>query len=106
MTPSTPPAPAAHALWVRLSHGLLAASLATLVFSGLEILMVHPLSGGHFRRHLVPNRAQRSLAHLTREVRDHLRLVIPPAGRRSASGRACRSAGCSTPRACGRRHVS
>ncbi|HTX23327.1 MAG TPA: cytochrome b/b6 domain-containing protein [Steroidobacteraceae bacterium] len=33
---------AGHARWVRLSHWILAASVLTLVFSGFEILMVHP----------------------------------------------------------------
>lgn len=33
---------APHASWVRVCHGLIAASLFTLVFSGVEILMVHP----------------------------------------------------------------
>lgn len=160
MTRDTPaPPPGGHALWVRLSHWLLAVSVLTLIGSGVEILMVHPrlywgevgndlttpilelpisrnhrhggwtaptaffagadapvsasrtfeifnqngwgrslhflaawglvavgaiylgiaLAGGHFRRHLVPGREQRSLARFTREVRDHLRLVIPPA---------------------------
>jgi thiosulfate reductase cytochrome b subunit len=33
---------AGHAGWVRVSHWVLAASILTLVFSGFEILMVHP----------------------------------------------------------------
>jgi thiosulfate reductase cytochrome b subunit len=31
-----------HATWVRISHWILAASVLTLMFSGFEILMVHP----------------------------------------------------------------
>jgi thiosulfate reductase cytochrome b subunit len=31
-----------HALWVRIAHGIVTASVLTLVFSGVEILMVHP----------------------------------------------------------------
>lgn len=31
-----------HAFWVRLTHATAAASLALLIFSGVEILMVHP----------------------------------------------------------------
>jgi len=31
-----------HALWVRISHWIVTASVSTLVFSGFEILMVHP----------------------------------------------------------------
>jgi thiosulfate reductase cytochrome b subunit len=31
-----------HARWVRVSHGIVTLSLLTLVFSGIEILMVHP----------------------------------------------------------------
>jgi len=31
-----------HALWVRVSHWIVTASILTLVFSGFEILMVHP----------------------------------------------------------------
>ncbi len=31
-----------HALWVRLAHAILAASLFTLAFSGVVILMAHP----------------------------------------------------------------
>jgi thiosulfate reductase cytochrome b subunit len=33
---------AGHARWVRVAHWILAASVLTLVFSGFEILMVHP----------------------------------------------------------------
>ena len=31
-----------HARWVRVSHWIVTVSLRTLVFSGIEILMVHP----------------------------------------------------------------
>jgi len=31
-----------HAAWVRLAHWIIAASVLTLIFSGVEILMVHP----------------------------------------------------------------
>lgn len=31
-----------HARWVRVSHGIVTLSLLTLVFTGIEILMVHP----------------------------------------------------------------
>lgn len=31
-----------HARWVRVSRWIVAVSLLTLVFSGIEILMVHP----------------------------------------------------------------
>jgi thiosulfate reductase cytochrome b subunit len=34
--------PRRHALWVRVSHWIVTASVLTLVFSGFEILMVHP----------------------------------------------------------------
>jgi thiosulfate reductase cytochrome b subunit len=34
--------PTGHALWVRISHWIVTASVLTLVFSGFEILMVHP----------------------------------------------------------------
>jgi thiosulfate reductase cytochrome b subunit len=33
---------AGHAAWVRLAHWIIAASVLTLIFSGFEILMVHP----------------------------------------------------------------
>ena len=33
---------ASHAPWIRLAHWIIAASVLTLVFSGFEILMVHP----------------------------------------------------------------
>ncbi len=36
------PRAGAHAAWVRVAHWIVAASVFTLVFSGVEILMVHP----------------------------------------------------------------
>jgi thiosulfate reductase cytochrome b subunit len=38
----TGPSPSGHAAWVRLAHWLLAASVLTLAFSGVVILMAHP----------------------------------------------------------------
>jgi thiosulfate reductase cytochrome b subunit len=149
---------AEHARWVRVAHWLVAASLLTLVFSGIEILMVHPrlywgeagndlmpalielpisrnhrhggwqqttpffadatgpvsavrtfdifnqngwgrslhflgawllvlpgliyllagISGGHFRSHIWPARGDLAPATVWRDVRNHLRLRIPP----------------------------
>jgi thiosulfate reductase cytochrome b subunit len=44
-----------HARWVRISHWILAASLLTLAFTGVEILMVHPrLYWGEAGTDLVP----------------------------------------------------
>jgi thiosulfate reductase cytochrome b subunit len=44
-----------HAVWVRLSHWILAASVLTLVVSGIMILMVHPrLYGGEVGNDLTP----------------------------------------------------
>jgi len=39
---STPPHRAAHALWVRFCHWLLAASVLALIVSGFVVLMAHP----------------------------------------------------------------
>jgi thiosulfate reductase cytochrome b subunit len=44
-----------HARWVRISHWILTASLLTLAFTGIEILMVHPrLYWGEAGNDLVP----------------------------------------------------
>lgn len=147
-----------HARWVRVSHWIVTVSLLTLVFTGIEILMVHPrlywgeagndltpalielpisrnhrhggwqqttpffadaagpvsavrtfdifnqngwgrslhflgawflvlpglfyllagIFGGHFRLHIWPRRGDLVPAAVWREVRDHLRLRIPP----------------------------
>ena len=40
--PGTPTGSERHARWVRISHGILTASLLTLAFSGFVILMAHP----------------------------------------------------------------
>lgn len=39
---NTPSRPAGHARWVRISHWVITLSVATLAFTGVEILMVHP----------------------------------------------------------------
>jgi thiosulfate reductase cytochrome b subunit len=49
-----------------------------LVVSGAIYLLIGVVAG-HFRRHLVPDAAQRSWTQFSREVRDHLRLRIPRA---------------------------
>ena len=40
--PGPPGGPEGHARWVRISHWIVTLSVLTLVFSGFEILMVHP----------------------------------------------------------------
>ena len=40
--PSRPGGAESHARWVRISHWIITLSVLTLVFSGFEILMVHP----------------------------------------------------------------
>jgi thiosulfate reductase cytochrome b subunit len=61
--------------WGRSLHFLAAWGLVAVGACYLALA----LAGGHLRRHLVPTPAQRSAAHLARELRDHLRLAIPPA---------------------------
>jgi len=61
--------------WGRSLHFLAGWFLAV---SGAIYLLLG-VFGGHFRRHLVPGPSQLSPGHLWREVRDHLRLRIPPA---------------------------
>jgi thiosulfate reductase cytochrome b subunit len=54
---AAPPAPEArgHARWVRVSHWIAAASIVTLGFSGVAILMAHPrLYWGHAGNDLIP----------------------------------------------------
>lgn len=41
-TPTSAPAPAGHARWVRVSHWIVTLSFVLLAFTGVEILMVHP----------------------------------------------------------------
>ena len=49
-----------------------------LVVSGALYLLIG-VAAGHFRRHLVPGTSQLSWTQFSREVRDHLRMHIPPA---------------------------
>jgi thiosulfate reductase cytochrome b subunit len=46
------------------------------VLNGLAYL-IHGIASGHFRRDLVPDRDQRRLRHILRDVADHLRLRFP-----------------------------